>query len=412
MIRSERLIERLEQLAHVGAVEGRGVTRLALTPEDRRGRQLAAGWMREAGMSIRTDDAGNLIGRYQGRQKLPPVLLMSHLDTVPNGGKYDGTLGVLGAIEVCQAFADEGYVPRHSVEVVDFTMEESSRFGLSMLGSKAVAGKLRPGDLENWHDRNGVSLCEAMRGFHLDPEKVVGARFAGPYTVGLELHIEQGQRLANSGVPLGIVNGIAAPTRLKLHIVGEAMHSGASVLEDRKDALVAGAEIITEVVKLTQRERPWDTIATVGQLRVAPDVINVVPGEAELGVDVRGVAMDSRRRLVRSIEQTAARVAARRGMTVRMEITSNEKAVQMTPVVVEQLQQICAEQGWPHETVVSMAGHDVMQLESLMPIGMIFIRNVSGTSHSPQENVAEEDIGYGLNLLYEAVRHFGENGLC
>jgi len=389
MIRSERLIDRLEQLAHVGAVEGHGVTRLALTPEDRRGRQLAAEWMRQAGMSVRTDDAGNLIGRYQGRHELPPVLLMSHLDTVPNGGKYDGTLGVLGAVEVCQAFADEGYVPRYPVEVVNFTMEESSRFGLSMLGSKAVAGKLRPGDLDHWHDKNGVSLCDAMRGFGLEPKKVAGARFTGPYTVGLELHIEQGQRLANSGVPLGIVNGIAAPTRLKLHIVGEAMHSGASVLEDRKDALVAGAEIITEVVKLTH-------------------VINVVPGEAELGVDVRGVAMDSRRRLVRAIEQTAARVAARRGMTVRMEITSNEKAVQMTPVVVEQLQQICAEQGWPHETVVSMAGHDVMQL----PIGLIFIRNVSGTSHSPQENVAEEDIRYGLSLLYEAVRHFGENGLC
>jgi hydantoinase/carbamoylase family amidase len=414
MIEPQRLIGRLEQLGEIGADPSGGVTRLALTPDDARARDLVQAWMEEAGMNVQLDAAGNIIGRYPGREDLPPVLLASHIDTVPNGGIYDGTLGVLSAIEVCHCFREEGYLPRYPVEVVSFTMEESSRFGLSMLGSKAATGKLKPGTLDGWRDQLGTSLAEALRDFGLDPDELAqktAEQWDRPFTAGLELHIEQGQRLISEEVPLGVVTGIAAPTRLKFTIVGEAMHSGASVLEDRKDALVAGAEMILEVVKLTKREKPWETIATVGQLRVAPDVINVVPGEAELGVDVRGVAMESKRRLVRAIEQTAAKVAARRGMTVRMEITSDEQSVELSEDVIERLAQLCEEQGWPYSRVLSMAGHDIMQLDGRMPLGLIFVRNVSGTSHSPAEDIAEEDIKYGLNLLYQAVRDIGERGL-
>ncbi len=412
MLNAERLVQRLNELGRIGATKSGGVTRLALTPEDLEGRELVRRWMNDAGMSVRTDAAGNLIGRFPGKEDLPPILVVSHTDTVPEGGKFDGTLGVLGAVEVCQHFREEGFRPRYPIEVISFTMEESSRFGLSMLGSKAFAGKFSHGDLERWIDRNGVSLTEALKEFGLDPERLIEeAPVSTDYTVGLELHIEQGQRLTSAGVPLGVVTGIAAPTRLKLRMVGEAMHSGASVIEQRKDALVAGAEIITQVERLTLREKPWETIATVGQLRVAPDVINVVPGEVELGIDVRGVAMDSKRRLVRAIEQTAARIAAKRGMTVRMEVMSDEQAVHMSKPVVETLCHLCEQRGLDYTRVVSMAGHDVMQLEEFMPLGMIFIRNVSGTSHSPAEHVEEEDIAYGLTLLYNAVRWFGEHGL-
>jgi N-carbamoyl-L-amino-acid hydrolase len=219
----------------------------------------------------------------------------------------------------------------------------------------------------------------------------------------LELHIDQGMILRDAGVPIGAVTGIAAPLRVRLHIVGEAAHSGAALPEQRHDALLGAARVLVEVEDLVARERPWGTVATVGAFAVSPNAINVVPGEVEMGLDVRGVNVGSRRRLCRAILQVGARVAAQRGLGVSLDVLGEEEPVALPEDMTARVERAAAAEGVGSIRLISLAGHDAMQVAALAPAGLVLVRNISGTSHSPREVIAFEDLVAGCRVYHRTV---------
>lgn len=395
------LLHHLDELGRIGSTPEGGRTRLAFSAADDEGRRYVARLMTETGLAVREDAVGNVFGRLEGRDAaLPAVLVGSHVDTVPNAGKYDGCLGVLAAIAAVRALPDR---PRHGVEVVSFAGEESSRFGLSLIGSRAFAGTLDPAVLERYVDADGISLGRALRERGgTDPR--AAACPPGRYRAFLELHIEQGAYLADAGRQVGVITGIAAPLRIRFVIQGEAAHSGASRLERRKDALMAVSRVLVQVEDLVRREGDSGTIATVGHLVVSPNVMNVVPGQVEFTLDVRGVQEDSRRRLARAIQRAVGREAALRGMGVAVEVLGEDPPVPLSAGLQRLLGRVCDDLGVAWMPMPSMAGHDAMQVSRVCPTGMLFCRNVSRTSHSPVEEVADEDAIAGAQVLAEAVR--------
>jgi len=283
-------------------------------------------------------------------------------------------------------------------------MEESSRFGQATFGSRAYAGRIAAAEAAGWRDREGRALADCFAENGLDLAALGGARCdPAPYAY-LELHIEQGIILREAGASVGVVTGIAAPLRVLLTVIGEAGHSGAALPEQRKDALMAAGRILSRVEDLVARERPWGTVATIGFFRVSPNVMNVVPGEVEMSVDVRGVDTGSRQRLARAILRAAAEVASRRGLEVRLSVIGEEAPAVIPPAMIEVIEAAAREEGIAHQRIVSLAGHDAMQVAAVAPAGMILIRNASGTSHSPKEQVAPEDVEAGCRVLHRAAR--------
>lgn len=400
MIDSAAVLARIRALAEIGATAAGGVSRVAFSEADGRARDLLRGWLRDLALAVREDAAGNLFGRW-GDPRSPALLLGSHIDSVPDGGPYDGCLGVAAALETVAALRRDGAPPRAPLEVVAWQMEESSRFGQATFGSRAFAGRIPPEVAARWRDGDGRSLADlgvdvaALGDAHARPGQVAAY---------LELHIDQGVILQREGAAVGAVTGIAAPLRVRLHVVGEAAHSGAALPEHRHDALLGAARVLVEVEDLVARERPWGTVATVGSFAVRPNAINVVPGEVEMGIDVRGVDPGSRRRLSRAILQTGARVAAQRGLSLSLDLLGEEEPVGLPESMVARIVRAAAAEGVPCVRVVSLAGHDAMQVAHLAPAGLVLVRNISGTSHSPREAIAEADLAAGCSVYYRAVR--------
>lgn len=409
------VLARLDELGQIGADGRGGRTRLAFTPEDDEGRRYVRSLMERLGLAVREDPIGNLFGRWEGDDPAAPALLIgSHIDTVPHAGRFDGCLGVIAALAAVRALAgragpaaDRGPGPRppRPLEVVAFTGEESSRFGLALIGSRALAGTLDPAALE-WHrDAAGVTLGQCLRARGVTPETLPSlAAPRGRYGAYLELHIDQGSQLDDAGCPVGIVTGIAAPLRLRFLVQGEAVHSGAAPPGERKDALLSAAHVLVEVERLARLELPYQTVATVGRMEVRPNAVNVVPGEVEFVADIRGVDAMSRRRLARAIQRAVARVAAMRGLRVEVQVLTADPPVRMDPRLQELLAAVCRDLGMPAVRVPSMAGHDAMEVARICPAGMIFVRNRSRVSHNPREEAHPDDVAAGVAVLTEAVR--------
>lgn len=402
MVDIKWFLERIDELGRIGGLAAGGISRPALSRLEQQAREYVAQLMEESGMSVRVDAATNLFGRL-GKPDAPVVMTGSHLDTVPQGGRYDGALGVLAGLAVARALGSLDDSP-FALEVVAFAGEESSRFGLPLFGSRAFTGSLDLERLSRYVDANGIGLVDAIlqAGSSMEPLRYPTMRERPAAFV--ELHIEQGTILKDSGYPVGAVTAIAAPTRLDVVIEGKASHSGASLPKDRKDALVAAAQVITEIELLMKREEPWQSVATVGRVRVFPNVINVVPGEVELGIDIRGSDPGSKHRLVRAIDKLLARVCAKRGLVVRRRALVDEEPVKLDERVVKIIREAAVAAGVKVQDVVSMAGHDSMELAKICPTGMIFVRNQSGISHSPAEDIAPEDIEAGCAVLYQTLK--------
>src|SRR5215211_3735482 len=277
VIDGERLWRRISDLGEIGRQEEGGITRLSFTDDERAAKDRVVSYMKEAGLSVREDAAGNLFGRREGRNPdSPAVLIGSHVDSVYNGGNFDGPLGVLAGIEVLQTMQEQGIETEYPIEVVAFTDEEGARFSFGMLGSRALAGKLTPEDLTTYEDKDGVSIAGAMRAYGLDPEKIGdAARPDGSIKAYVELHIEQGRVLENEDLPVGIVTGIAGPVWLRFTLTGETGHAGSTPMNLRRDALAAAAEIMGVVE--AEAARTGTTVGTVGQLDLEPGGINIIP---------------------------------------------------------------------------------------------------------------------------------------
>ncbi|PLX81964.1 MAG: Zn-dependent hydrolase [Desulfuromonas sp.] len=403
-VRKERIQADFNAIARCGALEGGGVTRLAFTDADQEARRCLAGAMEDAGLEVQVDALGNMRGRRAGSEDLSPVMVGSHLDTVPEGGHYDGVIGVLAALEVVRALNDAGIVTRRPVEVVNFSAEESSRFGVATLGSKAMTGKLAGEALQNLKDADGISLRSALEKAGFEPERLESARLApGQAHAFVEMHIEQGPVLESEGAPVGLVTAIAAPTRFRVTIAGRADHSGTTPMGMRRDALAGAAEIVLGVERIAAGKAEGRTVGTVGALRVEPGVMNVVPARVELGIDLRDIDGPRKRRTAEQVQAMMREVADRRGLEVDWEVLCDDAPVPLSERIVSVLEEAAAAAGVQARKMPSGAGHDAMNLAAITEAGMIFVPSVGGISHNVAEKSRMDDIAAGTEVLLRAV---------
>jgi N-carbamoyl-L-amino-acid hydrolase len=393
----------IEDIAKFGAGE-RGMDRLAFTESDRQARQYVIDLMLEMGMTIREDAFGNVIGRLEGTDPhAAPVVTGSHIDTVPDGGKYDGVVGVAGALYAVKNLQTRGPLT-HPIEIIVFMAEESSRFGFATMGSKAMAGQVNQTLWSKAKDKDGVTLAEAMRMFGLDFANIKQAvRKPGEIKAFVEMHIEQGPVLEATGKKIGVVTAIAAPTRLKITVKGFAAHSGTTPMEDRQDALVSAAKIVLAIQEIALEQSRYGTVGTVGNLKVHPGVMNVVPGLVEMWVDIRGVNHASIIECLQDVKDAISTIAEEQETPVAIDILTSDKPVELHEEVRTVITEAAKACGASYQDIHSGAGHDAMNIALLAPTGMIFIPCRQGISHNPEEYAEPEDIQTGADVLAETL---------
>jgi allantoate deiminase len=388
-----RAVARCDELGLLTDVEGQ-IFRPYLGPAHQRALTLVAGFMQEAGMSTRVDAAGNLVGRYKGAAPGSKALLIgSHIDSVRDAGRYDGTLGVMLAIEVVAALSAAGRRLPFAVEILAFGDEEGSRLPASMLCSRAVAGLLRAEDLEI------AGLDQILAEAGLSKAALLAARREPGEVIGyFEAHIEQGPVLEVEGLALGVVTAIAAQKRFEVFFSGVAGHAGTNVMTLRRDALAAAAEAILAIERVG-RAGPPDLVATVGQMTVLPGAANVVPGSVRFTLDVRAGEAAARDRAVDAILEALAQISARRGVGFSQRLIHDLPASPCDPRWIEWLGQAVEAVGQPRRPIVSGAGHDAMAMAALGPMVMLFIRCAGGVSHNPLESVDPDDADLALKAM-------------
>lgn len=404
MIQRERLVKDFEAMAQLTA-PGEGINRLAFTDADWAGRQYIIDRMTDAGLSVEIDDFGNVIGYKIGKKPdLPAVMVGSHTDSVPNGGNYDGVVGVLSAIEVIRSMIDDGYEHDHTIAVVSFMCEESGRFGNATLGSKAMRGELTLQDLHHLVDKQGISLYEALKGRNLNPDGIETMAYKRPVKSFTEIHIEQGKVLEHEQKTIGIVTGIAAPERFYVTIRGNADHSGATPMNLRHDALCGASKIILGIEEIASMQEEPPVVGTVGVVEVTPGAMNVIPGAVKLGVDIRSISKVARNSVVTLVKEFIDITAEKRGLSYTIETIAQEHPVEMHPAMIREIEEAVKSVGVEYMTIPSGAGHDAMHWAEVVPTGMIFIPCRDGISHNPAEFAEMDDIVTGAAVLDKVLR--------
>lgn len=399
----EWVINEIEEIACFGKGQ-RGITRLAFTEADILVQEYIMNLMEQAGLSVSRDPIGNIIGRLVGLdQSLPPVLTGSHLDTVPEGGKFDGVVGVVGGLAAIRRLQDMAPL-HHTVELIVFVCEEASRFGFATMGSKAMAGLANNYAWSKAKDKNGNSFTKIISQHNLDIKQLDDASRSGEKIKAfLELHIEQGRKLEKAGNTIGIVRTIAAPTRLKIIVEGMANHSGSTPMEDRHDALVSAAMIILAIQNIALAQSNRGTVATVGALKVYPGSINVIPGVVEMLVDLRGVNQESIIECLQEIKDEISNITEKQDTIVAIEMISSEKPVEMDQEIGKIIAQSCLDNGASYQIIDSGSGHDAMNMSKITPTGMIFVPSKNGISHNPDEHTEYDHIMVGIDVLTETI---------
>ena len=397
-VNGTRLNRHLAELSEFGKNPRGGVTRLAYSDADREARDYVTGLMRAARLDPRIDTAGNIIGRRPGRDaRLAPILFGSHIDSVPEGGNYDGDVGSLGAIEVAQTLAENGVLTRHPLEVIVFQNEEGG-----VIGSKALSGNLEERELD-LVSRSGKTIRDGTRFIGGDPGRVLASRRnRGDVAAYLELHIEQGGFLDAERIDIGVVEGIVGITWWDVTIEGFANHAGTTPMDRRRDAMLAAAKFI-EAVNRVVTSVPGRQVGTVGRIQALPGAPNVIPGKVVLSLELRDLDAAKIATLYERIRGEARRIADASGTTFGFkEINVNTPAPtdrRVRAVIADAARQL----GLSTKLMPSGAGHDAQEIARLCPVGMIFVPSVGGISHSPREFSRPEDITNGANVLLGAV---------
>lgn len=387
-----------------------GITRVAYSGIEQACAHAFMRLCKAEGMDIQMDSCGNIIARREGKMKgLPPVVMGSHLDTVYQGGKYDGVVGVTAALEVIKRLNEKKIATNHPIEIISFACEESSRFGVSTVGSKAMAGLIDKEKYRNLMDREGITMEKAFSLCALDFNSIDQAsRAKEEFKAFFELHIEQGPVLENHNKRIGIVTGIAAPVRFLIRIIGKASHSGTTPMNMRSDALLGASEIALELEKAAKLEQAHETVATVGVLDVFSGAMNVVPGEVEIKVDIRSTSIESRQCVVNHLYNTISTIKENRKLEFIIKEISAEEPVLLSEELMESLKHICEEKQLTYQFMQSGAGHDAMNMTRLGPVGLIFIPSVDGLSHHPDEHTDMDDILHGIDVLEAAVIQYAK----
>ena len=404
MIQKERLQKDFDAMAQLTGL-GEGINRLAFTDADWEGRQYIIDRMTDAGLDVEIDGFGNVIGYKVGTNPdLPIIMVGSHTDSVPNGGNYDGVAGVLSAIEVVRSIIDDSFEHEHTIAVVDFMCEESSRFGAATLGSKAMRGKLTLNDLHRLVDKQGISLYDALKERKLHPDAIESMAYNQPVKAFIEMHIEQGKVLEHEQKQIGIVSGIAAPERFYVTIRGNADHSGATPMNLRHDALCGASKIILGIEEVTSMQEEPPVVGTVGIAEVVPGAMNVIPGSVKLGVDIRSISKVARDSVVFLIKELIDVIAEKRGLSYTIEPIAQDHPVAMHPAMIREIEEAVKSVGVDYMTMPSGAGHDAMHWADDVPTGMIFIPCREGISHNPAEFADMDDITTGAKVLDTVLR--------
>lgn len=402
-----RLRRHIEELSVFGRPAGgtfaSGVSRVGFSDADVAGRARVMEWMREAvpGATPRIDAAGNISVRKAGSDAAAsPVLFGSHIDSVPNGGNFDGDLGVLAGIEVLHAMRDVQH--RRPLECVVWAAEEATAYSRSLYGSRAAIGRLAPGELDEvW---NGVRKSDAIRKIGGDPARIAEARRAkGSFHAYLELHIEQGGTLEKEKLQIGVVEGIVTVDRFEVVVKGTANHAGTTPMRDRQDALIAASQLTLAVREIVMSE-PGRQVGTVGRLEVSPNSPNVVPGEVRLTVEIRDLSDIKLARLGRKIELKAQQISTATNTQIEMKRSTHHDGAVSDPRLMDVIEKSARTLGLTSRRLPSGAGHDAQSMAVLGPMAMIFVPSVGGISHSPREFTTWEDCANGANVLLHAVQ--------
>lgn len=407
-IQAERLEQSIHTLAQFGRNDRGGIDRTTFTPAELAARDWLKGELLQAGLSVRVDAAANLWARRAGvgaDDSLPSIAFGSHIDTVPNGGKYDGALGVLMALEVMRTLNDHKLTTRHPLELVSFSAEEPNPFGLSTFGSRSITGKLTPKDIADVKNPEGLLLTEALERAGGSADRFESAvRSRDELCAFLEVHIEQGKRLLASAIPVGVVTAITGIYREEVVVQGEANHAGTTLMEDRNDALTASSELILALEHICANHPSQEVVGTVGSMQVKPNAPNIIPEEVTFLVEIRGKTrleigevLDAWESRIQAV--TRKRAAAR----IRRKLILDQHPSPMDEVVIQVCEEQAAQLGYSACRLGSMAGHDATHMASITRSGMLFVPSLGGKSHCPEEESRIEDIEKVANVLLHAM---------
>jgi len=401
-INETRINQTMQELGELGG-SPEGMLRVAYSPEDIAGRDYAIKMMQEAGIETRIDTAGNIIGRRPGSDdSLPAIAMGSHTDTVPNGGKYDGALGVMAAIEVIRTLEEQGHNTRHPLEVINFTNEEGTRFHRWLVGSRSMSGLLEQEDLDAVDD-DGLSLGPCLADIGGDISRIEEAvRKPGELAAYFELHIEQGPYLDRSGTPIGVVTGITGRAVFEVEIEGKANHAGTTPMSTRRDALVSASKLVLAIQKMAA-EQEICRVSTVGSIKAVPNAVNVIPGSASIGLEFRDTDMEA----LAAAEQELRRITDQSVIDDAVDIDVIRHRFTTSVPITPDMQAMVAEAaencGFEWESLPSGAGHDAQAVANIAPMAMIFVPSLDGISHSKEEYSTPQACANGAQVLLELL---------
>lgn len=403
-INKQRLEQRINELAEIGKIGETGVCRLTLSKEDRQGVEQVKRWMEQAGLTARIDHFGNLIGRLEGENPEAQILMLgSHIDSQPYGGRFDGVIGVLGALEAVQTMKEQNLLPKMPIEVVAFSDEEGCRFNKGLFGVRGILGKLEEGELDR-KDKDGITRREALIEFGCDPERLKESEYPeGSIRAFLELHIEQGPVLEKNNLPVGIVTGISGPLWLTVELEGFAGHAGSVPMPMRQDALVGAAKIIVALNELAGEDPDAPTVGTVGSMKIFPDSRNIIPEKVSFTVDLRDIDIDRRHRIEERLRARIREITAQHGLTCKISEDTNSEPRYCSQEIMNLMRKESHNIGLNTMELMSGPFHDSLAMSYVCDYGMIFVRCKDGISHNPKEFSTFEDISLGTELLYRTA---------
>jgi N-carbamoyl-L-amino-acid hydrolase len=397
---AERLGREIDQLAAISAAKPPAVTRVVFTEEDLQARAWLKQRCADAGLAIRVDAVGNTFFRWEGsRPDLPAVATGSHIDAIPNAGRFDGVVGVLGGLEAIRALRASGFQPERSIELIQFTAEEPTRFGVGCVGSRLLAGIVNADADEKLRGSDGETLRAVRTKAGFDGDLATVRLPYGYYAAFVESHIEQGPILEREGIPIGIVTNIVGPSSFFITIDGEGGHAGGVLMPDRHDALCAAAELIVRIEGTARQSGSTDTVATVGICEVHPGAINSIPSRVKLGVDLRDTDGKRRDRVLNEIRNAAEEIAQQRQLQTSIQVLNADEPATSSPQVLAAIARSCLEEGLESRRIVARAYHDSSFMVHVAPMAMIFIPCRGGVSHRPDEHATMEHIVAGVKVL-------------
>jgi len=405
-IDSQRVQGEIDELALISEAPAPAVTRVLFSSCDLEARDWIKSKCLDLGLHLRTDNVGNIFARWEGTEPhLPAIATGSHIDAIPNAGRYDGVVGVLGGLEAFRALKATGFVPRRSLELVIFTAEEPTRFGLGCLGSRLMSGRLSPAKAAELRDSDKISLPEWLARMNWGQPQLDTVQLQpGCYHAFVELHIEQGPLLEREQIDIGVVEKIAAPSAFRLRVEGAGGHAGAVLMPGRRDALMGACEIALGIEKAALESGSSDTVATTGVIRVEPNAINSIPFCVQMEIDLRDTDIETRNRVLDRIRQEANEICRRRQLSLTFESINADPPAIASPELVESIIQNARESGFSASTMVSRAYHDSLFMAVLCPITMIFIPCRAGVSHRPDEYSSPGQIAAGILTLAKVLQ--------